>query len=1033
MKLNNNTHSDKKETANRPSERTEVDVNEETTVKVDEKCQFCDKICKSYRGLLQHLRACKKNNTDNEKKARTTKEDTYDEAPAQNDFKWGDVSGIEFTKKVDMIYEQIVHWKRNLFLLPSGSAGKRYLDEVSRLLDAWVDETPLRRMAMKAIHIMPALLLQKPSKTSKVKDHNEALGRRLMLWTSGDLDELLRESSHIQDNLGKASMSRADNENNRLAIAFRNKMQKGEVNNALKLLTSEESSGILPSTDATIAQLKAKHPLNVIPNEDGVLLNGPVNRLHPIAYSEIDEELIMKVAYATKGGAGPSGLDAEGWKRMLTSKQFGTASSDLRKSLANMIKKLCIIQIEDETSLQALMACRLIPLNKNPGVRPIGIGEVLRRIAGKVVMTVSKHRIVEATGSIQVCAGQEAGSEAAIHAIHDTFESSDCEAVLLVDAENAFNSINREAMLQNIDILCPIISTFIKNSYTAPSRLFVHEGKEIASKEGTTQGDPTAMAAYALALTPLMTHLLKFIEEKNLNTTEVAFADDVTAAGSLEDVKTYWDELLKVGPTFGYFPKASKSHLIVKAEKYEVAKKIFEGTNVNVTETGKRHLGAVIGSIQYKQEYLSNMVRIWNQQLECLSNIAETEPQAAYLAFTMGFKHKITYFMRTIPGISDELKKLDETVRDRFLPAVCGGHVCSDQERELLSLPTRNGGLGIPIFVNEADKEYENSRKITSELATAIKRQELTYEHSISVEVKKIKQVIRAEKRQQKGDQLKELKKKSKDEKVRLLDINTEKGVSNWLNTLPMVEYGFDLTKQQFWDAIRLRYGWNIPGLPTTCCCGEKFDLQHCMNCKKGGFISLRHNNIRDLTANMLQEVCKDVAVEPTLQQLTGEELPPTTKTGDEVRLDIKARGFWVKGQDAFFDVRVFNPNASRYLTQSLQTCYARNEREKKKAYSQRVLQVERGSFTPLVFDLQGGMARECSTFYRRLAEMMAEKRSERFSSVVGWIRTKLCFSLLRSCLVCLRGSRSTRSQKLTSIEANVRCAMIDANIRGFD
>jgi len=74
------------------------------------------------------------------------------------------------------------------------------------------------------------------------------------------------------------------------------------------------------------------------------------------------------------------------------------------------------------------MACRLIPLNKNPGVRPIGIGEVLRRIAGKVVMIVSKHYIVEATGSIQVCAGQEAGSEAAIHAIHDTFKSPDCEA-----------------------------------------------------------------------------------------------------------------------------------------------------------------------------------------------------------------------------------------------------------------------------------------------------------------------------------------------------------------------------------------------------------------------------------------------------------------------------------------------------------------------------------------------------------------------------------------------------------------------------
>jgi len=164
-------------------------------------------------------------------------------------------------------------------------------------------------------------------------------------------------------------------------------------------------------------------------------------------------------------------------------------------------------------------------------------------------------------------------------------------------------------MLQNIDILCPIISTFIKNSYNAPSRLFVQEGKEITSKEGTTQGDPTAMAAYALALTPLMKHLLNFIEEKNLNTT--AFADDLTAAGSLEDIKTYWNELLGVGPTFGYFPKASKSHLIVKPEKYEVAKKIFEGTNVNVTQTGCHCVALNINTNTY-QTWFAYGINSWN-------------------------------------------------------------------------------------------------------------------------------------------------------------------------------------------------------------------------------------------------------------------------------------------------------------------------------------------------------------------------------------------------------------------------------------
>ena len=90
------------------------------------------------------------------------------------------------------------------------------------------------------------------------------------------------------------------------------------------------------------------------------------------------------------------------------------------------------------------MACRLIPLDNNRGLRPTGVGEVLRRIAGKVVIKVVQKDIKKVAGCLQLCAGQEAGFEAAIHAMHKIFESSEKEAILIVDAENAFNSINRK-------------------------------------------------------------------------------------------------------------------------------------------------------------------------------------------------------------------------------------------------------------------------------------------------------------------------------------------------------------------------------------------------------------------------------------------------------------------------------------------------------------------------------------------------------------------------------------------------------------
>ena len=97
------------------------------------------------------------------------------------------------------------------------------------------------------------------------------------------------------------------------------------------------------------------------------------------------------------------------------------------------------------------MACRLIPLDKNAGLRPIGVGQVVRRIAGKVVMKVVKQDIKKAAGCLQLSAGQEAGCEAAIQAMHRIFESSETEAILIVDAENAFNSINCKALLHDIE------------------------------------------------------------------------------------------------------------------------------------------------------------------------------------------------------------------------------------------------------------------------------------------------------------------------------------------------------------------------------------------------------------------------------------------------------------------------------------------------------------------------------------------------------------------------------------------------------
>ena len=108
--------------------------------------------------------------------------------------------------------------------------------------------------------------------------------------------------------------------------------------------------------------------------------------------------MILKAATLTKGGSGPSGLDADEWHRILTSREFGTSPSDLRKTFAQLIKRLYIEGVETTISLEAFTACRLIPLDKKPRLRPIGLEKVLRRIAGKVIMMIFKKEITDAAG-----------------------------------------------------------------------------------------------------------------------------------------------------------------------------------------------------------------------------------------------------------------------------------------------------------------------------------------------------------------------------------------------------------------------------------------------------------------------------------------------------------------------------------------------------------------------------------------------------------------------------------------------------------
>ena len=460
--------------------------------------------------------------------------------------------------------------------------------------------------------------------------------------------------------------------------------------------------------------------------------------------------------------------------------------------------------------------------------------------------------------------------------------------------------------------------------------------------------------------------------------------------------------LIYVNPT--------KTYLIVKEHHRSTANTLYGDTEVKITDDGKPHLGAALGTSSFTKLYVKSKVEKLSEELTTLASIAETNPQAAHACFSHGFVSKWTYLTRTIENIGPLLQPLEDTIREKLLPALCGKPAPNDETRDLLALPCRLGGIGLLNPTKLDNEAYAASKEVTRPIVNSILSKDGSYSYEALSDQLSVAAETRKKNCSHQSSTTGQLKANFNTDLQRAMDLAQEKGASNWLTVLPVEEFGFSLHKGAFRDALALRYGWPLQNVPITCSCGKNFTVEHALSCAKGGYTSIRHNEVRDLTALLMTEVCHNVAVEPHLQPLNGEALQGTSSiTQDGARLDVAADGFWgSRFEGAFFDVRVFNPHAPSNQRSSLQACYRNHENTKKRAYDQRIREVEHGTFCPFVFSCTGGMGRAAVATYKRLAALVVGKRDQPYSQIMGWIRCRLSFSLLRAAVMCCRGARSS-------------------------
>ena len=474
---------------------------------------------------------------------------------------------------------------------------------------------------------------------------------------------------------------------------------------------------------------------------------------------------------------------------------------------------------------------------------------------------------------------------------------------------------------------------------------------------------------------------------------------------------------------FGYFPKPSKTWVIVKPEHEEQAKKAFP--NLQVTTTGQRYLWSFIGTKQAMLGFVDSKVEERCRDLKQLSEIATREPQLAYSAFVYGLSKRWNYVCRTTPGISDRLKPLEFVTREDFIPAILNrSFSCTDELRDIFNLPPRFGGLGIPKMTEIAENEYGYSTIATKSLKDAIMNQDAEYIENAQ-ELHDIKANITKDRNEKYEEMKKEVLETMAESSRLMLELAAEKGASSWLTALPIKEFGYLLNRQQFTDALCLRYNLTLKDCPKVCACGGDYSVNHALICKLGGYVSMRHNWLRDSLAKLMTTAkCKDVQLEPSLLPVNNYHLPSGTILGDQARLDISARSVWNVLERAFFDVRVFHPQAPTNAAKPIPMMYAAHEKEKKRLYNARVLHVERGTFTPLVFSTSGGMGKEAKNLVKRLAQRMEMSTGQRYADAVGFIRKRLRFELLKTTVIALRGDRGARLR-----EANTARAVADLDL----
>ena len=812
----------------------------------------------------------------------------------------------------------------------------------------------------------------KKKKLKRNESLRAGLLERLKRWNEGKVDVLWAEACKLYPGSERQSTPHSMASNIRRATECAQDARYGKAVAALLSL------GTCPVTEQTLKEMKLKHPEAALPK----LPSGPSP--DPVKF---DVDLVRRKVdgFPTGSAAGASGTRPQFLKDILSCPNKAVGDEALA-SLTRLTNHMVAGRAPSELAPFIAGAPLMALVKEGGGLRPIAIGETIRRLVSKCCCEATTEDAKVIFGPLQVGVATQGGAEASVHAarkLAKEFGEDPGKIMLKVDFSNAFNVVDRTEMLAQVYEKLPGLYRWVEYCYSHPAHLFFGT-ITLQSMTGVQQGDPLGPLLFSLVLHPLALRIKEQFGKLDLC---VWYLDDGTIIGDVEDVHKVFQLIEKEGPALGLHLNVKKNEIWwpCRASPDPFPKEVDR-----VDNAGVKLLGAPIGTRDFTTDFVKKKLKALNDVHKLLREVDNAQVEFGLFRGCLSY-NKINHLLRTCPPdlLQDALGKFDDQFQN-MVAEILRVPCLTEDQWDQASLPVRFAGLGVNQTRAIAGSAYVGSCALTKDLVAALLEQDsssmmpgvselltshetatgITHDFASLSSKQSVQQLLSTERHQATFERLKsQLSVRSHN----LLLACSMPHASDWLLAPPIPGLGLGLQSDAFRTALKFRLGLPLFSEPFPCpalsssgsACDAQMDVfgDHALCCHNGTSLVFRHNNIRDILGHSARAAGLSAVVTEKKNQIEGSKAKP----GD-ITVQQYHRGFATSA----FDVTISHPLQKKFIEIAMKEAgvVAEEAHDRKLQKSLKVCESEGIHFVPLAWESTGGATETVHETVRKWTEL---------------------------------------------------------------